>query len=251
MLVRLLLLCILSLLLACSSGRPTDSRLLAVAELASGQPKQALDSLAQIDYSSLSDANRHFCDFIKIKASDKAFITHTSDSLILDVIDYYSSHKSDVYPEALYYGGRVYADLGDYPTAIEYFQESLSQLEDTDNLRLKSSVVSQLGQLLHQLRLYSEAEKYIQESIKLDSLLQDTLNFAYDLQLLGRTYYYNDKTNLARQKFNESKFVGKQVSDKFVFDNNMFLAELELGAGNVDTALILTNNLPNLVSRLG
>lgn len=49
---------------------------------------------------------------------------HTSDSLILDVIDYYSSNDDrNLYPEVLYYGGRVYSDLGDYPTSLSYFRK--------------------------------------------------------------------------------------------------------------------------------
>lgn len=245
---RLTLLYLISFLLVCCSGRPSDARLEKVAELAADHPTQALDSLAAIDYASLSEANRHYYDFLKIKASDKAYIIHTSDSLILDVINYYSSHKNDFLPEVLYYGGRVYADLGDYPTAIEYFQESLAKLEDTDNLKLKSSVLSQTGQLLHRIRIYSESQKYLKKALSIDSLLNDTLNLANDHQSLGMTYLYDKKFDLAKQEFSESKRVGESVSREFVFDNMMLLAELELRNGNIDTALILINNLPNLVS---
>ena len=61
-----------------------------------------------------------------MKIADKNYVTHTSDSLILRVIDHEESHKGDGrYAEALYYGGRVYSDLGDYPTSLKYFQQSL------------------------------------------------------------------------------------------------------------------------------
>lgn len=81
--------------------------------------------LDSIKYDGLSDHDRHFFDFLSIKANDKAYVRHESDSLILDVIDYYSSHNKDnIYPEALYYGGRVFSDLGDLPTALRYFRIS-------------------------------------------------------------------------------------------------------------------------------
>ncbi|MDE6768541.1 MAG: hypothetical protein K2J78_02320, partial [Muribaculaceae bacterium] len=106
-----------------------------IAEIVSDHPNDALTRLSSINPDSLSEADRHYFDFLSIKAKDKAYITHTSDSLIRDVIDYASSHqKEGYYTEALYYGGRVYSDLGDYPTALQYFQETLDLLpEDREN----------------------------------------------------------------------------------------------------------------------
>lgn len=110
----------------------------------------ALHSLDSINPDDLSESDRHFYDFLTIKARDKAFITHESDSLILDVIDYYSAYQSDpIYPEALYYGGRVYYELGDYPSALQYFQQALDnpgQAPDTTDL--KNRLNSQIGGML-------------------------------------------------------------------------------------------------------
>ena len=62
-----------------------------------------------------------------IKAADKAYIAHASDTGILRVVDYYRAHPdSTLYAESLYYAGRVYSDLGDSPTALKYFQTSVS-----------------------------------------------------------------------------------------------------------------------------
>ena len=103
---------VLFIVSACS-GSPDDSRLLAISGIVSDKPEEALAALDSIDPNGLSEPNRHFYDFLSIKAKDKAYVTHTSDSLILNVIDYYSRHKdSGLYPEALYYGGRVYRDIG-------------------------------------------------------------------------------------------------------------------------------------------
>ncbi|MDE6633579.1 MAG: hypothetical protein K2K23_11320, partial [Muribaculaceae bacterium] len=107
-------------------GKPEDQRLLEIAEKVSDSPKEMLERLDSIDVSSMKESDRYFHALLSIKAKDKAYIQHTSDSVILKVIDYYSGHKgSGLYPEALYYGGRVYSDIGDAPTALRYFQDAL------------------------------------------------------------------------------------------------------------------------------
>ncbi len=101
MTIRILSILTLSLIVACCSDRISDTRLTAVEELASTSPKEALDSLAVIDYALLSDADKHYYDFLSVKVSDKAYVTHTSDSLILKVIDYESRNQGNGrYPEA-------------------------------------------------------------------------------------------------------------------------------------------------------
>ncbi|MCM1452080.1 MAG: tetratricopeptide repeat protein [Clostridium sp.] len=236
-------------MLACCSGRHTDPRLDTVASLAADQPLLALDSLGKIDYASLSAPNRHYFDLLKIKASDKAYMPHASDSLILDAIDYYSSHPSlEAYPEALYYGGRVCSDLGDYPTALKFFQQALAQLKNTDNLKLKGSVLAQSGRLMHQLRMYADAQSYIQQAISIDSILLDTINLAYDHQLIALSYLYDKKYDLAKRHIKKSNELGSKISKEFVTDNKVFASEIEFRSGNIDIALNLTRNLPDSVS---
>ncbi len=147
MVTRIRIIIILMLLCGCSGHTP-DERLARIAGIVSDSPGEALAALDSIDPGSLPEADRHYHDFHTVKANDKAYNRHTSDSLILDVIDYYESHQSTgLYPEALYYGGRVYSDLGDYPTAIFYYQKSLGNINDDDmsSLHLKGNVTSQLG----------------------------------------------------------------------------------------------------------
>lgn len=151
-------------LLAASIGcsRQHDTRLTRIAVSVSDHPERALQDLDSINPAGLSESDRHFHDFLTIKARDKASVPHASDSLILDVIDYYSAYQSDpIYPEALYYGGRVYYELGDYPTALQYFQQALDnpgQAPDTTDLRNRLN--SQIGWLLQRLRLYKKAIPY-------------------------------------------------------------------------------------------
>lgn len=142
---------------SCSGRGRHDAEFRRIDRLCDSVPEQAIRAFDSIDRSSLSDRDRNHYDLLSIKSRDKAFIVHSSDSLILDVIDYYAKHRSEgPYPEALYYGGRVYSDIGDLPTALEFFQKALDEIpEDDEHLRFRSTVLNQTGRTLHSLRLDS------------------------------------------------------------------------------------------------
>ena len=240
---------VVTLLSACSE-KPHDARLTRVAELTDSIPEDALALLDSIDASTLSDADRHYFDFLTVKASDKAYISHTSDSLILDVIDYYRG--KDLYPEALYYGGRVYSDLGDYPTSLEYFHRSLDLLpSDTENLELRNRVLSQTGRLLSSLSLYKEAVRYINSSLEIDRHFQDTTRIIYDLQLLGSTYIRAEQYKKADSVIVESlKLSGGRDMPYDIAQSKMYRAVAKFYLNQIDSALILIRNMPDLVDPL-
>lgn len=236
------------MLLGCDA-RHRDVRLDAVADIAGQDPLGALQSLDSIDYAALSESDRHFYDFLSIKAKDKAYIMHSSDSLILDVINWYGNHrKSNLYPETLYYGGRVYSDIGDYPSALRYFHMALDELpENTDNPKLRATVLSQTGRLLNLLRLYKEAEPYIERSIELDLILGDTVNVVNDLQLLGSIQLRAGRYDDAEKSFLGSLDLSNNLPDVFRINSNMYLSAVHLYKGDIDAGLKLIRNIPESV----
>ena len=99
--------------------------------------------------------------------------------------DYFSKHHEELYPEVLYYGGRVYSDIGDYPTALRHFNEALEKLEDSEkNLALKATINSQTGQLLNKLCIYDQAQQYIRAAIEIEKATKDSINLMYDYNTL-------------------------------------------------------------------
>ena len=162
--------CILSVILllplmlfpGCRGSYRDDPRLrnigtkLSDRSLPSSEALPLLDSHEKIPDTDLSEGERHYRDFLTIKASDKGYVKHTYDSLYLTVKDYFSSHHSrEMLPEVLYYGGRVYSDMGNYPVALQYFQEVLDGMEGRqENLYLKRCVLSQTGRLLSKLGIF-------------------------------------------------------------------------------------------------
>lgn len=203
--VLLITLFLFFLLYSCTGSTP-DIRLERISQTISLHPDSALVALRSINKKELNEANRHYYDFLYIKACDKAYIMHKNDSLILDVIDYYSRHnRRKLYGEALYYGGRVYSDLGDSPTALDYFHKALDETEgDPSKIELRTRIYSQGGRLLGNMKMYTEAAGFIKEALQLELEMHplDTLSYFYDLQLLGETYSFAGKLEQADSVLN-------------------------------------------------
>lgn len=239
--VFLILLASLSFLAGCGDGGNTNVVLAEVNELASVSPRRAMEKLDSVDYSSLSGRDRHYYDLMSVKVRDKAYITHESDSLILDVIGYYESHKSgEIYPEALYYGGRVYSDLGDYPTALSYFQRALD--EKCHNLDVRSKMLSQTSRLLNTLRLYDEAIPYLTEAIEINIARRDTLAIMYDYQLLGAIYIHKNKLDSATHCFKTAITLGKNLPPEHNAKSKMYMASVKYANNEYDSALFFIRN---------
>lgn len=206
---------------ACSGPYRDDARLQRVA-LALDNPeisqKEALglrDNLITIPDRELSEGERHYRDFLIIKAADKGYATHTSDSLYLTVKDYFSSHHKEMLPEVLYYGGRVYSDIGNSPVALQHFQSALDHMAEPSTpkeIRLTRTTLSQTGRLLSGIGLHDEASRYLEKCLEIGNKLKDTINQIYNLELAGdistrikdlhkARKYFADACRLSRDKY--------------------------------------------------
>ena len=124
-----------------------------------------------------------------IKAQDKAYIPHTSDSAVLSVLHYYEERKDRRHlPEAYYYAGRVCRDLGDAPQALDYFGKALEAMPQDGMLPLRGKVLSQMGTLFYRQSMYPEALEMYKKSLACDSVLGDSLGMAFSLRDMGNTY---------------------------------------------------------------
>ena len=124
-----------------------------------------------------------------IKAQDKAYIPHTSDSAVLSVLHYYEERKDRRHlPEAYYYAGRVYRDLGDAPQALDYFGKALEAMPQDGMLPLRGKVLSQMGTLFYRQSMYPEALEMYQNSLKCKIIIKDSIGMAFSLRDMGDTY---------------------------------------------------------------
>ena len=249
MITRIITSILFALIFVCCGHNDPDSRLSNISLLCEQSPKEALDSLNAISKVSLSEKDRHFYDFLSIKVKDKAFITHTSDSLILKVINYESNHQGNGhYPEALYYGGRVYSDLGDYPTSLKYFQDALSVTPAESNIKLHKVIIGQLAFLLHKLRLYNEAIPYVKELLHIDSIQNDVYGLTYNHELLGFVYLNSQRLKEAKHYFTKALEWSSKLSNKDYSNILVNLANCELEENNLDSARSLIRSAIDSVS---
>ena len=245
-----LLIPIILLLVGCAESSH-DGRLVHIAEIVSDNPEEALRCLDSISPGSLTEADRHYYDFLTVKATDKAYILHQSDSLILDVINYYASHDEDkLYPEVLYYGGRVYTDLGDSPTALRYYHQAIDESKKQPDPELDYRLLSQTGRLLNTIELFDEAVPYIEAALEIERKDNDTLKIINDLHLLGGTYLRACDYAPAEKYFRDAYYLSKGFSEKHAAKSNMYIAATKYKLGQLDSAIYYIKDTPYRVDSL-
>ncbi|MBD5182350.1 MAG: tetratricopeptide repeat protein [Bacteroidales bacterium] len=235
----------LFLILAVSCSHSFDARLKQVNELSEKNPRAAIAMLDTIDAAHLSQRDKHYMDFLRIKTADKAYIQHTSDSAILRELDYFMGDR--LYPEVLYYGARVYSDMGDYPSALSYFKQALEATPLDENPLLRSRILSQTGRMLNTIKLHSDALPYLKECLHVDSIIGDTFKLVYNHILIAEVYLnLNDLSSAnAAVKSAREWGVNSPPEDKAQID--LSLAQVQYKRGNIDDALTLIRDVPHKI----
>ncbi len=217
--------------------------------ICNSDPRIAISMLDSLGDITMQKSKRHRYNLLWIKAHDKAYVPHTSDSLVLEVIDYYSNHKDNPHwPEALYYGGRVYSDLGDYPKSLDYFQKALDALPDKpDNLNFRGIILSQMGNLLDELRMFSQAVSYLEESISISRQIGDEVGLAYDCLRVAGIFIHLSEFDKANQYIEEAL-----RRDSLLSESDRALAMTHCSAvlyytDKIDSALKVVRGLPESV----
>ena len=194
---------------------------------------------------SISDDMQQAPEFVQmryklltIKANDKAYITHTSDSLILSLVDYYEhGGDKDFLGEAYYYAGSTYRDLGDAPRALGYYQKALDAMPGDDNLKVKSKVYAQMGDLFRNQDLYVQAIQSYYRSFQCDIKLNDTIGQINMLRDIGFAYRGLNKPDSTLYLLNQAHELARSINNKLM-DNRITsqLASLYIRLGDLKKA---------------
>lgn len=207
--LRTLLLFFPLLLLAIvSCGKRNDGlpALQRVALLANTHPDSAmalLDSLRDSIFLQPRSVRMYY-DLLTVKARDKAYIRHTSDSLIRSVLRYYERQDDKKHlPETYYYAGRVYSDLGDAPQALNYFIRA-SETSDGKDYDLLSRIYSQIGTLYLYQDVYDKALPVFRKCYQYNLLEGDSAGMVYAIRNIGRTYRTLDQVDSALHYYKEA-----------------------------------------------
>lgn len=218
-----LLLTILMLLCFYACGnKPYPHTMQVVDTLVYNNPDSAIVLLEHLKDSITSEpeATQMYYWLLTIKAKDKAYAKHTSDSLILEVLHYYEDKEDEKHlPEAYYYAGRVYSDLEDAPQALDYFQKAAELLEESTDYRLKEVLYSQMGGLFFFQDVYDEAMKSHKKSYYFNKLYsKDKAGIVTSLCNIGSTFNFIGNTDSAMFYFQAAYKIAKKDGRKHLID---------------------------------
>ena len=169
-------------------------------------PTQALLKLDSIKpfFNNESEYMRNKLALLNIRLHDKAFILHTSDSIIKQLCRYFEKNGTAAeLQEAYYYMGSVYRDLNDYPNAVTAFLKAIDVAEsnkDADTYILQTSY-TQLAYLYSELFDQKEALEAMVKGLNVaeancnatDRTYMSVAGFYYDLKDTANTILYCTK----------------------------------------------------------
>ena len=216
-----LLAALLTLLCACGS-KPYPHVLTTADSLASANPDSAQALLASLAEGMKQEpqAVQMYYRLLCIKAKDKAYITHTSDSAILPVVEYYEREGDKKHlPEAYYYAGRVYRDLENAPQALDYFEKALDAMQENENLKVKSKVYAQMGTLFSYQNLYVEAIEACKQSLQCKLISNDSIGMIFSYRDIAGNYLQQGQQDSALHYY------------KIAYKLSLLLRQKDLGNG--------------------
>ncbi len=201
------------ILSSCGGEYPRD--LIEVDSIADGvNPKKALDLLDGLKTTArhYSTKDRYYYELLKIKATDKSYIKHTSDSMIREIIKYYEGFGDKaLLPMAYYYGGRIYRDLGDAPQALSYFHKCMEHPLLSKELR--SLLFIQMGDLYLMQNAYDLAIEINEKSYEYCREVGDSAGMVYPLMDLGHIYKVKHLYDSAEIAYNKALELAEKEKD--------------------------------------
>ena len=176
-------------------GRGLPQALVLADSLMNSRPDSALAVLegAEGDMAGESKSVRMRYQLLRHQAMNKAYVPFTSDSLMLDVADYYDRHgTANERMQAHYLLGCVYRDLKDAPKALSAYHDAVDCADTTAfacDLALLSRVHGQLSALLLNMQLPHEALEEIQVVRNIAKQVGDTLLVLHCLAEQSHAHY--------------------------------------------------------------
>lgn len=178
---------------------------------------QMLDSIRDEMTKSEEPIQRYY-QLLTVKAKDKGYITHTSDSLMLALVDYYE-HKGDksLLPEAYYYLGSTYRDLKDAPRALDAYQKALDVVDKTPSSLLRM-IHNQMGWLYYRQYMYDDALASYIEGYRCDSLLRDSFEMSSDLVNIASIYGAKENYDSFEKHLILARKIAYRTNNQFMCD---------------------------------
>ena len=106
---------------SCYRSGHTNQQLLMMDTLSDVNPNTVLLMLDSMDLSTMSKSERMHAELLRGKVMNKAYVNFTTDSVMLEVVDWYERHGNANQKMLAYYIlGCAYRDLEDALSALKY-----------------------------------------------------------------------------------------------------------------------------------
>ena len=165
--IILIFLCFI-ILISCRNHQANDLRLIHIESLLEERPDSAWSLLQSIsDLSSMSDADKAYYALLMTAATDKNNQSLLSCDTLLDAALLYYGDKDKEKAVALLYKGRLYSEMNDPKSAIEYSLKALDILQYyPEDVKYRRLIYGALGLWYVDCKLYDKALETLNQSLR-------------------------------------------------------------------------------------
>ena len=143
---------------SCHRSEHTEQQLLMMDTLSDENPDTVLTMLDCMDFNTMSKSERMHAELLRGKAMNKAYVNFTTDSVMLEVVDWYERHGNANQKMLAYYIlGCAYRDLEDALSALKYLNLAVDAVDENDedcDLHTLMRVYSQMGGLYQRVAAF-------------------------------------------------------------------------------------------------
>lgn len=249
-------------LAGCSSHMPYPQSIQQAENCMTANPDSALIYLTSLKkkIKDEPDETQMYYHLLTIKAEDKLYKPHTSDSLIKKIVSFYENYgDNNKLMEAYYYMGSIYRDMKDAPQALKAFQQAIDLGKEIKQYTLLGQTYEYMGVLFAYQGLYNESLNSSQKALYYYQQQKDSLKFPFATRNIARIYDSKGNKDSALYYYKEAYTLALKMENKQRI--NSLLSELGCyyySAGEVSTAktILMTlvkdkNSLSSTLLHLG
>lgn len=209
-----LLLSLFVLISSCQHRCPTS--LMEADSLLLSNPKAALAKLDTISMllDTTEKADVMYYRLLEMTAKDKMGENLSDIATVRKLVDFYEENDNPcLLAKSYYLMGRIAFNLYDIARALACFHKVLDILDETENLKLRSLVYSQLGYVYSKQNNLLFAQNYYNKAFYVSRQTKDTIGMLYGLRDMAIAYDYNGDKTRAIRIFDKAKCLMEKVNE--------------------------------------
>lgn len=178
---------------SCHRSEHTEQQLFMMDTLSDENPDTVLTMLDCMDFNAMSKSERMHAELLRGKAMNKAYVNFTTDSVMLEVVDWYERHGNANQKMLAYYVlGCAYRDLEDALSALKHLNLAVDAVDENDedcDLHTLMRVYSQMGGLYQRVAAFENERIADSNAERLAWQICDTLSALRLMRLRASTLY--------------------------------------------------------------